>query len=58
VDLSTAGPVEAFLRLLRRPSAVAVVSSSVQAALARVAGVRPVRASDLGRGSTAAPRAA
>jgi GT2 family glycosyltransferase len=58
VDLSTAGPVEAFLRLARRPSAVAVVSSSVQAALARVAGVRPVRASDLGRGSTADARAA
>jgi glycosyltransferase involved in cell wall biosynthesis len=53
VDLSTAGPLEAFLRLLRRPSAVAVVSSRLQAVLARLAGSRPVRASDLGRGSTA-----
>jgi hypothetical protein len=53
VDLSTAGPVRAFLCLLRRPSGVAVVSSRLQAALARLAGIRPVRASDLGRGSTA-----
>jgi hypothetical protein len=50
VDLTTAGWVEAFLRLLRRPSGMAVVSSSLQAALVRLAGVRPVRASDLGRG--------
>lgn len=53
IDLSAAGPVEAFLRLLRRPSSVAVVSSRPQATLARLAGVRPVRGSDLGRGSTA-----
>jgi len=53
VDLSDAGSVEAFLRLLRRPSAVALINSSPQAVLARLAGVRPVRASDLGRGSTA-----
>ena len=46
VDLSAAGPVEAFLRLVRRPSARAVVNSSLQAALARLAGVRPVRPSD------------
>jgi len=53
VDLSTAGPLEAFLRLVRRPSAVAVVSSSAQAVLARVAGIRPVRVPDPGSGSTA-----
>ena len=53
VDLSAAGPVEAFMRLLRRPSGVAVVSTRPQSALARLAGVRPVRASDLRRGSTA-----
>jgi glycosyltransferase involved in cell wall biosynthesis len=53
VDLSAARPAEAFLRLLRRPSGVVVVSSRLQAALARLAGIRPVRASDLGRGSTA-----
>ena len=49
VDLSGAGHLEAFLRLLRRPSAMAVVSSRPQAALARLAGVRPVRDRDLGR---------
>ncbi len=53
VDLSTARPVEAFFRLLRRPSGLAVVSSSPQAVLARLAGIRPVRSSDPGRGSTA-----
>jgi glycosyltransferase involved in cell wall biosynthesis len=53
VDLSAAGPVEAFLRLLRRPSAVAVVNSRPQSALARLAGIRPVRAPDLDRGSIA-----
>ncbi len=50
VDLSEAGHVEALLRLLRRPSAIAVVSSRPQAALVRLAGVRPVRDRDLGRG--------
>jgi hypothetical protein len=53
VDLSGAGRLEAFLRLLRRPSAIAVVSSRPQAALSRLAGVRPVRASELRHGSPA-----
>jgi glycosyltransferase involved in cell wall biosynthesis len=48
-DLTEAGPFEAFVRLLRRPSGAAVVSSRLQATLARIAGVRPVRAPDPGR---------
>jgi glycosyltransferase involved in cell wall biosynthesis len=48
LDLSASGPAEALLRLLWRPSAMAVVSSRPQAVLARLAGVRPVRAADLG----------
>jgi glycosyltransferase involved in cell wall biosynthesis len=49
IDLSGAGPLQAFLRLARRPSALAVVSSRPQAALVRLAGVRPVPASELSR---------
>jgi glycosyltransferase involved in cell wall biosynthesis len=51
MDLSTAGAVEGLLRLLRRPSGVVVVRTRPQALLARLAGIRPVRASDLDRGS-------
>lgn len=52
IDLSSVGPLKAFLRLVRRPSALAVVSSRPQAALVRLAGVRPLRVSELGRRSS------
>lgn len=45
VDLSASGSVEALVRLLRRPSAAALVSSRRQAALVRLAGIRPRRGS-------------
>jgi hypothetical protein len=44
VDLSGAGNVRAFLRLARRPSTAAVVSSRLQAGVVRLAGVRSIRA--------------
>jgi GT2 family glycosyltransferase len=46
VDLSATSSISAFLRLARRPSAMAVVSSRKQAALVRLTGTRPVRVSD------------
>ncbi len=45
VDLSATGDLRAFLRLARRPSATAMVSSRPQAALVRLTGARPVRVS-------------
>ncbi len=44
IDLSTTGDLRAFARLARRPSASALVGSRIQAALVRLAGVRPIRA--------------
>jgi len=44
-DLSASGSFHAFLRLARRPSTAAVVSTRSQAALVRLIGARPVRAS-------------
>ena len=52
VDLSTAGNLEAFLRLIRNPSAAAVVRTRRQAALVRLAGVRSVRKLDPSAQST------
>ena len=52
VDLSAAGNLEAFLRLVRRPSAAAVVSTRRQAALVRLAGVRSIRNLDPAAQST------
>ena len=61
VDLSATGDLRAFVRLVRRPSATAVVSSRPQAALVRLTGARPVRVSaqpEVGRRSRAgAPNA-
>jgi glycosyltransferase involved in cell wall biosynthesis len=51
VDLSAAGSVAAFRRLLMRPSARAVVRSRRQAALVRLAGIRPTRVAELDRAS-------
>ena len=45
VDLSASRSAEALRRLLRRPSAAALVSSRRQAALVRLAGIRPLRRS-------------
>ena len=50
-DLSDTGSFRAFVRLVRRPSGVALVSSRSQAALVRLAGVEPVRGPGPGRGS-------
>ncbi len=52
VDLSATSPIRAFVRLGRRPSASAVVSSRWQAALVRLMGTRPVLVSN---GSRARP---
>ena len=46
VDLSHTGSLRAFIRLARRPSGSAMVSSRPQAALVRLAGTRPVRVSN------------
>jgi hypothetical protein len=46
VDLSHTGSLRAFIRLARRPSDSAMVSSRPQAALVRLAGTRPVRVSN------------
>jgi glycosyltransferase involved in cell wall biosynthesis len=46
VDLSTTGTFKAFLRLIRHPSAAAMVSSRRQAALIRLAGVKTTRGLD------------
>jgi GT2 family glycosyltransferase len=45
VDLSATGSFRAFLHLARRPSGAAMVSSRSQAALVRLAGAKPLRAS-------------
>jgi glycosyltransferase involved in cell wall biosynthesis len=45
VDLSASGGFHAFLRLARRPSTAAFVSTRSQAALVRLTGARPVRVS-------------
>ncbi len=47
VDLSEVSSVRAFLQLARRPSGAAIVSTRSQAALMRLARVRPIRALDL-----------
>jgi GT2 family glycosyltransferase len=44
-DLSATDSFHAFLRLARRPSTAAIVSSRSQAALVRLAGARPMRVS-------------
>jgi hypothetical protein len=47
VDLSATSSFRAFLQLARRPSGAAIVGSRSQAALMRLAGVRPIRAMGL-----------
>ena len=44
VDLSATSSLRAFIQLARRPSGAAIVSSRSQAALVRLARVRPIRA--------------
>jgi GT2 family glycosyltransferase len=58
-DLSATDSFRAFLQLARRPSTAAIVSSRSQAALVRLAGARPVRASarDRPRSDARAPGA-
>jgi hypothetical protein len=47
VDLSGTGSIAALGRLVLRPSAAAVVGSRGQAAAVRLAGIRPIRPSEL-----------
>jgi GT2 family glycosyltransferase len=53
VDLSRADSISALRRLMLRPSASAVVGSRRQAALVRLAGIRPLRPAELDGGSAA-----